>query len=202
MNPVPPILGCLTGSIAMGKSTVAAMLRELGVPVFDADAVVHDLQGRNGRLVPAIEAQFPGTTTTAGVDRQKLGTQVLANDAAMSKLEAIVHPAVAEERKVFLAAHRDAPLVVLDIPLFFEKSGESGMDAIIVVSATPDIQRARALARPGMTPEKFEAILARQMPDVEKRARADFVIDTTVPLAVTRARIAEVIACILSREGR
>lgn len=202
MKGVSPTLACLTGSIGMGKSTVAAMLRDLGVPVFDADAAVHVLQGRNGRLVSAIEAQFPGTTTADGVDRQKLGTRVLTDDSAMSQLEAIVHPAVAEERMTFLAAHCDAPLVVFDIPLFFEKRGESGVDTIIVVSAPPEIQRARVLARPGMTPEKFEAILARQLPDIEKRARADFVVDTAVSLTATRTRVAEVIACILNAEGR
>lgn len=192
----------LTGSIGMGKSTVAAMLRDLGVPVFDADAAVHELQGAKGRLVKAIEAAFPGTTGEGGVDRQKLGVQVLGNDAAMARLEAIVHPAVAEERESFLAAHRDASLIVFDIPLLFEKGGDHGVDSTIVVSAPPDVQRARVLARRGMTPEKFEAILARQMPDAEKRARADFIIDTGISLAATRDRVAEVVACILAREGR
>ena len=192
----------LTGSIGMGKSTVAAMLRDLGVPVFDADAVVHLLQGPGGRLVAGIESAFPGTTGSQGVDRQKLGAQVLGDNAAMARLEAIVHPAVAEERGRFLAAHRHAPLVVFDIPLLFEKTGGQALDAVIVVSAPPEIQRARVLARPGMTPEKFDAILARQLPDAEKRARADHVIDTGVPLDETRARVAEVVACILGNEGR
>jgi dephospho-CoA kinase len=192
----------LTGSIGMGKSTVAVMLRELGIPVFDADAVVHELQGRNGRLVEAIEAEFPGTTGEGGVDRQKLGARVFGNDAAMARLEAIVHPAVADERALFLSENHDAPLIVFDIPLLFEKGGERSVDTTMVVSAPLDVQRARVLGRPGMTLEKFEAILARQMPDAEKRARADFIIDTGVPLGATRARVAEVVACILAREGR
>ena len=192
----------LTGSIGMGKSTVAAMLRELGIPVFDADAVVHGLQGPNGRLLAAIEAVFPGTTGDGGVDRQKLGAQVLGDDVAMARLELIVHPAVAEERAAFLADNRDAPIVAFDVPLLFEKGGESGLDATMVVSAPADVQRTRVLARRGMTPEKFDAILARQMPDAQKRVLADFVIDTGVPLAATRARVAEVVACILAREGR
>ena len=192
----------LTGSIGMGKSTVAAMLRDLGVPVFDADAAVHELQGPGGRLVPAIESAFPGTTGAMGVDRQKLGGHVLGDDAAMARLEAIVHPAVAKERAAFLAAHSASPLVVFDIPLLFEKGGTKGVDTVVVVSASPEIQRARVLVRPGMTPEKFESIIARQMPDTEKRARAGHIIDTGVPLDEMRARVAEVIACILDDEGR
>ncbi len=192
----------LTGSIGMGKSTVAAMLRDLGVPVFDADAVVHELQGPGGALVAAIEAAFPGTTGPQGVDRLRLGPLVLNDDAAMARLEAIVHPAVAAERSEFLAVHAGAPLVVFDIPLLFEKGGAQGMAAVIVVSAPPGIQRARVLARPGMTAEKFDAISGRQMPDAEKRARATHIVDTGVPLAETRARLAAVVACILADEGR
>jgi len=192
----------LTGSIGMGKSTVAAMLRDLGVPVFDADAAVHELQGPGGALVAAIESAFPGTTGAMGVDRGKLGPLVLGDDAAMALLESIVHPAVAAERGAFLEAHRSAPLVVFDIPLLFEKDGAQGMDAVIVVSAPADIQRARVLARPGMSPAKFDAILARQMPDAEKRARATLVVETGVPLASTQARLAQVLACILADEGR
>jgi dephospho-CoA kinase len=186
----------------MGKSTVAAMLRDLGVPVFDADAVVHELQGPGGRLVSAIESAFPGTTGLMGVDRQKLGGHVLGDDAAMARLEAIMHPAVAVERGKFLAAHCDASLIVFDIPLLFEKSGAQALHAVIVVSAPSDVQRARVLARSGMTPEKFESILTRQMPDAEKRALADHVVDTGVSLDETRARVAEVVACILGNEGR
>jgi dephospho-CoA kinase len=136
------------------------------------------------------------------VDRARLGSHVLDNDAAVARLEAIVHPAVAEARSTFLAAHHGDPLVVFDIPLLFEKGGAHGMDAVIVVSAPPDIQRARVFARPGMSAAKFDAILARQMPDAEKRARATYVVDTGVPLAETRARLAKVVACILGDEGR
>ncbi|KQM62497.1 dephospho-CoA kinase [Sphingomonas sp. Leaf17] len=191
----------LTGSIGMGKSTVAAMFRESGVPVFDADAAVHALQGPGGRLLPAIEVAFPGTTGPAGVDRARLGATVFGDDSAIRRLEAIVHPAVAQERAAFLAAHADAPLVVFDIPLLFETGGERGVDRIAVVSAAADVQRARVLARPGMTTEKFAAILARQTPDATKRARADFVIPTDVPLAETRDAVARVIACLLPNEG-
>lgn len=192
----------LTGSIGMGKSTVAAMFRDNGVPVFDADASVHELQGPGGRLIPAIEAAFPGTTGPNGVDRAKLGGQVFGDDDALRRLERIVHPAVAEERAAFLKANADAPIVIFDIPLLFEKGGNTQVDAVVVVSAPPQVQRARVLARPGMTVEKFEQILARQMPDAEKRARADHVIDTGTDLSVTRARVHDVTACLTSSEGR
>lgn len=189
------ILG-LTGSIGMGKSAVAAMFVEAGVPLFDSDAAVHRLQGPGGALVPAIEAAFPGTTGAHGVDRAHLGARVLHDDAAMRRLEAIVHPAVAAERAAFLARHAGAPLVVFDVPLLFETGGDKAVDKLLVVSANPEVQRGRVLARPGMTPEKFEAILARQLPDAEKRARADFVIATDVPLAETRAAVTRLIACL------
>jgi dephospho-CoA kinase len=195
------VLG-LTGSIGMGKSTVAAMFEEAGVPVFDADAAVHQLQGPGGALVDVIEAAFPGTTGPKGVNRAKLGTQVLGNPEALARLEAIVHPAVAEMRQRFLQANRDAPLIVFDIPLLFEKGGGAGLDAVAVVSAPPEVQRNRVLARPGMTREKFERILALQMPDAEKRARADFVIDTGVPHEDTRAQVRQLVSCLLDREGR
>ncbi|OQW46537.1 MAG: dephospho-CoA kinase [Proteobacteria bacterium SG_bin6] len=194
------ILG-LTGSIGMGKSAVAAMFVELGVPVFDSDAEVHRLQGPGGALVPAIEAAFPGTTGPAGVDRARLGIDVLRDGAAMRRLELIVHPAVAAARGAFLAAHGTAPLVVFDVPLLFETGGDKAVDKVLVVSADPATQRARVLARPGMTPEKFEAILARQLPDAEKRARADFIIPTDVPLAETRAAVARLIACLGTRSA-
>ena len=194
------ILG-LTGSIGMGKSTVAAMFAAEAVPVFDADAAVHRLQGRGGRLVMAIEAAFPGTTGADGVDRPALAAAVLGDDAAMKRLEAIVHPAVAEERAAFLAAHADAALVVFDVPLLFETGGDRHVDAIAVVSAAPDVQRIRTLARPGMTPAKFDAILARQLPDADKRARATHVIATDVPLDQTRAAVRRVIACMAARAG-
>ena len=191
----------LTGSIGMGKSTVAAMIADQGVPVFDADAAVQRLQGAGGRLVGAIEHAFPGTTGAAGVDRTALAAAVLNDDAAMKRLEGIVHPAVGEAREAFLAAHRDAPIVVFDIPLLFETGGDRRVDRVIVVSASPDIQRARVLARSGMTAAKFDAILARQTPDAIKRACADHVIATDVPLAETRAAVARVIACLTASTG-
>ena len=181
----PFILG-LTGSIGMGKSAVAAMFAGLDVPVFDADAAVHELQGPGGALVGAIEEAFPGTTGPSGVDRQKLGPLVLGQPEQLARLEAIVHPAVAAMRTGFLAAHADKPLVVFDIPLLYEKGGWRTVDAVVVVSAPAEVQRERVLARPGMTPEKFEAILKLQVPDADKRARADFVIDTGTSLAETR----------------
>ncbi|SFP56436.1 dephospho-CoA kinase [Sphingomonas rubra] len=184
----------LTGSIGMGKSTVAAMFAERGVPVFDADAAVHRLQGAGGRLLPAIEAAFPGSTGPGGVDRAGLGAAVLGDDAAMKRLEAIVHPAVAAERAAFLAEHAAAPLVLFDIPLLFETGGEGRVDLVVVVSAPAEVQRARVLARPGMSEARFAAILARQIPDAEKRARADRVVPTGGSLAETRAAVDEVIA--------
>ena len=192
----------LTGSIGMGKSTVAAMFADEGVPVFDADAAVHRLQGPAGRVVAAIEAAFPSTTGANGVNRTALAEAVLGDRQAMRRLEAIVHPAVAEERAAFLAANATAPLVVLDVPLLFETGGDAKVDAVVVVSAAAQVQRARVLARPGMTPAKLDAILARQLPDAEKRARADHVIATDVPLADTRAAVRRVIACVSGGERR
>ena len=189
------ILG-LTGSIGMGKSTVARMFAEEGVPVFDADAVVHRLQGPEGALVSEIEAQFPGTTGAGGVDRNALAERVLAEPERLRRLEALIHPAVSREREAFLAAHRDSPVVVLDIPLLFEKGGAELVDRIAVVSADAEVQRLRTLARPGMTPEKFLRILSHQLPDAEKRARADFVIPTDCSLDETRASVAAIIACL------
>ena len=188
----PFILG-LTGSIGMGKSTVAAMFREFGVPVFDADAEVRRLQGPGGALVPEIEAAFPGTTGPSGVDREKLGGLAFHDSAAMARLEAIVHPAVAAERAAFLLEHAGQKLVVFDIPLLFEKGGVDEVDAVAVVSAGPELQRERVLARPGMTPERFAAILARQLPDAEKRARADHVIDTGGTHEATRRAVAALV---------
>ncbi|MEP7221605.1 MAG: dephospho-CoA kinase [Novosphingobium sp.] len=181
----PFVLG-LTGSIGMGKSAVAAMLQGLGVPVFDADAAVHQLQGPQGALLPVIEQAFPGTTGAGGVDRAKLGAAVFGDSAQLARLEAIVHPAVAAMRADFLANHADKPLIVFDIPLLYEKGGAAEVDAVAVVSAPAEAQRARVLARPGMTEEKFERILGLQVPDADKRARADFVIDTGTSLAETR----------------
>lgn len=191
----------LTGSIGMGKSTVAAMFADEGVPVFDADAEVHRLQGKGGALVAAIESAFPGSTSDGAVDRQKLGAAVFGDADALKRLEAIVHPAVVKERAAFLTRHADAPLLVFDIPLLLEKGRPPDIDAVVVVSAAPDIQRARVLARPGMTPEKLDQILARQLPDAEKRALADHIIDTGTDLAVTRERVREVIACLMREAG-
>jgi len=191
----------LTGSIGMGKSTVAAMFSDLGVPVFDADAVVHRLQGPGGALLAAIEAAFPGSTGPNGVDRAALGALVFGDTEALARLEAIVHPAVAAERAAFLKAYESAPMVVFDIPLLLEKNGRGELDTVVVVSAPPDVQKARVLARPGMTPAKLEAVLARQMPDSEKRALADHIIETGVSLAETRAQVAVLVACLSSREG-
>jgi dephospho-CoA kinase len=192
----PFILG-LTGSIGMGKSAVGEMFEALGVPVFDADAEVHRLQGPGGALLPEIERAFPGTTGPSGVDRPKLGAAVFGDPEALKRLEAIVHPAVAGGRRGFLERNRDKPLVVFDIPLLFEKGGKDegvgdrmGVDAVAVVSASAGQQRARVLARPAMTPEKFEQILALQVPDAEKRARADYVIETGGPLDETRRQVA------------
>lgn len=191
----------LTGSIGMGKSTVAQMFADDAVPVFDADAAVRNLQGPGGALLPAIEAAFPGSTGPGGVDRVKLGAAVFGQGDAIKRLEAIVHPAVAEARAAFLAEHRDAPLVVFDVPLLFETGGDAHVDAVAVVSAPHHLQRERVLARPGLTDERLDAILARQTPDHEKRARAGFVIDTGVSLDETRRQVRQVIACLLARAG-
>ena len=184
----------LTGSIGMGKSTVARMFADEGVPVFDADAVVHRLQGPEGALVGEIEAHFPGTTGLGGVNRTALAEAVLGEGEKLRRLEGLIHPAVRREREAFLARHSDAPLVLLDIPLLFEKDGWRDVDKIAVVSAPYEVQRQRVLARPGMTAEKFDRILALQTPDAEKRARADFVIPTGTDLATTRAAVRSIIA--------
>ncbi len=196
----PFILG-LTGSIGMGKSAVAAMFRGLGVPVFDADAAVHELQGPGGACIAPIERAFPGTTGPQGVDRQKLGAAVFGNPEALKLLESIVHPEVAEMRRTFLADNADQPLIVFDIPLLFEKTGNHGLDAVAVVSAPADQQRERVLARAGMTVEKFEQILRLQVPDAEKRARADYVIDTGTSLAETRHAVQRLVHRITGREN-
>lgn len=195
----PFILG-LTGSIGMGKSAVAAMLRRLGVPVFDADAAVHELQGPGGACIAPIERAFPGTTGEQGVDRQKLGAAVFGNAEALRLLESIVHPEVAEMRRAFLADNATAPLIVFDIPLLYEKSGQHGLDAVAVVSAPYAQQRERVLARPRMTEEKFAQILKLQVPDAEKRARADYVIDTGTSLAETRHAVQQLVHQITARK--
>lgn len=189
------VLG-LTGSIGMGKSTTAAMFAARGVPVFDADAAVHRLYA--GPLVPAIEAAFPGTTKPGAVDRVALGSQVFGRPDALTRLEAIVHPAVRAEEKTFVAdcRHRGARACLLDIPLLYESGRERDVDKVVVVTADPAIQRDRVLARPGMTADKFDAILARQLPDAEKRARADFVIDTGQGIAAAERQVDEVLRAI------
>ena len=188
----PRIIG-LTGSIGMGKSTVAAMFEEAGVPVFDADAEVRAMQGPGGALVGEIERAFPGSTDGSGVKREELGKLVFANPSALVELEKIVHPAVAAKRAAFLREHGNAELVVFDIPLLFEKGGHGAVDTIVVVSAPANIQRERVLARPGMTPEKFEHILSLQTPDAEKRQRADHIIDTGIDIAETRSAVRSLI---------
>ena len=192
------ILG-LTGSIGMGKSTVARMFAAEGVPVFDADAAVHALQGPDGALVREIERLFPGTTGIGGVDRARLGEAVLGDSDALRRLEDLIHPAVAAQRAAFLEAYKGEPLVVLDIPLLFEKGGADAVDRIAVVSAPAETQRARVIARPGMSAQKLDRILALQMPDAEKRARADFVIPTGGPMEATLAAVRSIIACLRGR---
>ena len=190
----------LTGSIGMGKSTVAAMFRAQGVPVFDADAEVHRLQGPGSPLLAAIEALHPGTTSIEkGVDRAALRQAVWGNDAALARLEALIYPALHLVRQRFLRRHRARPLVVLDIPLLFEKGGWRKVDAIAVVSAPAWIQRRRVMARPGMTAARLAHILSLQTPDREKRRRADFVIETGRIKNVTRAQVLRVTACFVRR---
>ena len=186
----------LTGSIGMGKSTVAAMFARAGIPVFDADATVRRLQSGGGPLVESIEQRFPGTTASGIVDREALAAAVLGKPDELAALEALVHPAVHHERTRFILANANAPALLFDIPLLFETHGEDAFDTVIVVSAPADIQRERVLARPGMTEAKLEAILTRQMPDEEKRRRADFVIDAGGELSTTEARVREIIACL------
>ena len=178
----------LTGSIGMGKSTTAQMFRDLGIPVWDADAAVHRLYAPNGAAVAAIATAFPGTLSNGAVDRAALKAQLAADPGGFARLESIVHPLVAQDRADFAARHQDAPIIVFDIPLLFETGGDAGMDGIAVVSASPDTQRQRVLARPGMTPADFAMILDRQMPDADKRKRADWIIPTET-LAGARAAV-------------
>ncbi len=194
----PFILG-LTGSIGMGKSTAAAMFEREGVPVFDADAEVHRLQGPGGALVPAIEARFPGTTGAKGVDRQKLGALVLGNRHELAALEAIIHPAVAKAQRRFLMRHRARDVVVLDIPLLFEKGGWRKVGAIAVVSAPAWMQRRRVMRRPGMSAAKLKAIRHLQVADRVKRARADFIIETGRPKSATHRQIRAITSCFRAR---
>lgn len=183
----------LTGSIGMGKSTTAKMFAEAGVPVHDSDEAVHRLY--SGAAVPLVEAAFPGVTVDGRIDRNLLGQRVIGNSDAIRKLETIVHPLVRADADAFLARHRaaGAKIVVLDIPLLFETGGRDRVDKVVVVSAPAEVQRARVLARPGMTAEKFEAILARQVPDAEKRRLADFVVDTGAGMEAARHSVGQII---------
>jgi dephospho-CoA kinase len=190
----------LTGSIGMGKSATAAMFRAEGVPVHDADAVVHALY--RGRAAPLVEAAFPGTAEDGAVDRARLSNVLFEDESRLRTLERIVHPLVREERDKFLADHAQAPIVVLDIPLLFETGGESETDAIALVTAPESVQRDRVLTRPGMTEEKFQAILAKQMPDSEKRRRAHFLIETGFGFTHAERRVRAVLRAIAGRSGR
>jgi dephospho-CoA kinase len=195
------ILG-LTGSIGMGKSTTAKLFMEAGVPVYDADAAVHKIY--EGEAAPAVEAAFPGTTVDGKVDRAKLSAKVLHNPAAIKQLEQIVHPMLGASRQKFLAEAEQsgAPVVVMDIPLLYETGGEKRVDAVVVVSTAPETQRERILARGTMTPEALDAILARQLPDAEKRKRADFVVDTSHGLDPVRTAIRDILAEVVKMPQR
>jgi dephospho-CoA kinase len=197
------VLG-LTGSIGMGKSTAAGMLRRLGVPVHDADASVHRLLGPHGAAVKRVEAAFPGTAGPEGIDRRELGRRVFGDAAALRRLEGILHPMVRQEEQRFLRhmARRRVPVVALDIPLLFESGGTRRCDAVVVVSAPAFLQRARVLGRPGMTPERFASILAKQMPDREKRRRADFVVSTGLGRRATLQRLAAIVRVLRARKTR
>jgi dephospho-CoA kinase len=196
MSSARPFIVCLTGSVGMGKSRTAQFFAELGVPVHDSDAVVHALY--EDEAVSAIERAFPGATADGKVDRAKLAKLVLGDDAALARLEAIVHPLVAAARDKFLgdAQARGAPVVVLDIPLLFETTGQRGCDAVVVVSASAEIQRRRAFERPGMTEEKFSALLAKQTPDAEKRQRADFIVDSSQSFDHARAQVRDILQAV------
>ena len=195
------VLG-LTGSISMGKSATAKMFAEEGVPVHDADAVVHALY--DGEATPAVEAAFPGTTANGKVDREKLGKRVLSDAASIARLEQIVHPLVAKARDKFLseAARKGAKVAVLDIPLLYETKGDARCDAVVVVSAPADVQRQRAFERPGMTEQKLETILAKQMPDAEKRRRADFIVDTSQGFDHARDQVRDILARVATMPNR
>lgn len=188
----------LTGSIGMGKSTTAAMFRDAGIPVYDADAAVHDLYDQGGAAVGPVGEAFPGVVKDGRVDREALRQQVLGNPEALKRLNAIVHPLVGQDRVQFFKAAEaaGADMVVLDIPLLFETGGHANVDAVVVVSAPPEMQRERVLARPGMTPDRLDAILAQQTPDAEKRARAHFVVDTGQGLEHARAQVMTIIAAL------
>jgi dephospho-CoA kinase len=192
----------LTGSIGMGKSTVAKMFERAGVPVFDADAVVRTLQSPGGGLVEKIGELFPGTVRSGTLDRECLAHIVLADREKLAALERIVHPAVREAREDFIAEHSSAPALAFEIPLLFETAGEKEFDKIVVVSAPVEVQRQRVLQRTGMSAAKLDSILARQTPDEEKRRRADFVIDTGTDLSTTERQVREILACLGIRSAR
>jgi dephospho-CoA kinase len=193
MTTTRPFVLCLTGSLAMGKSTAAKFFAECGVPVHDSDAVVHALY--EGDAVALIEREFPGSTSSGKVDRSNLAAMVVNDHAAMARLEAIIHPLVTASRDKFLeeAQARGASVVVVDIPLLFETDAQSKCDAVVVVSAPAEDQRRRALDRPGMTEEKFAGLLAKQLPDAEKRRRADFIVDSSQGFDHTRAQIRDIL---------
>ena len=186
----------LTGSIGMGKSTVAKRFEEAGVPVFDADAVVRALQGPGGGLVEKIGEVFPGCVRSGTLDRECLATIVLSDREKLATLEGLVHPAVREARERCIAEHPHSPVLVFEIPLLFETGGERDFDKVVVVSAPAEIQRARVLERSGMSPAKLDSILARQTPDDEKRANADFVVDTGADLSTTESQVRDILACL------
>ena len=186
----------LTGSIGMGKSTVAKMFERAGIPVFDADAVVRELQSPGGGLVERIGELFPGCVRCGTLDRDCLAQIVLSDREKLAALESLVHPAVRDAREAFVAKHSDVPALVFEIPLLFETGGETAFDKVVVVSAPAEVQHARVLARPGMSEEKLASILNRQIPDEEKRRRADFVVDTSGDLSTTESQVHEILACL------
>jgi dephospho-CoA kinase len=194
-----PLLVGLTGSIGMGKTETARMFARLGIPVYDSDAAVHRLYEPGGAAVTAIDQAFPGVVTDGRVDRALLSKQLAGNDVAFKRLEAIVHPLVAEDQRRFLESARDAEMVVQDIPLLFETGGHRRMDAVVVVSAPAELQRSRVLARPGMTAEKLDQILSRQMPDAEKRAQAHFVVETGKGLDHAFEQVKAIVAALKAR---
>ena len=192
----------LTGSIGMGKSTVAKMFERAGIPVFDADAVVRELQSPGGGLVERIGELFPGCVRCGTLDRDCLAQIVLSDREKLAALESLVHPAVRDAREAFVAKHSDVPALVFEIPLLFETGGETAFDKVVVVSAPAEVQHARVLARPGMSEEKLASILNRQIPDEEKRRRADFVVDTSGDLSTTESQVREILACLgVGRRG-
>jgi dephospho-CoA kinase len=192
----------LTGSIGMGKSTVAKMFERAGVPVFDADAVVRQLQAPGGGLIEKIGELFPGTVRCGTLDRDCLAQIVLTDSDKLDALERIVHPAVREAREVYVEQHRDRPALIFDIPLLFETGGEKDFDKVVVVSAPAEVQRARVLGRTGMNAAKLDSILVRQMSDEEKRKRADFVVDTSSDLSTTERQVGDILACLGIAPGR